>query len=191
GVGYATPDQVVGSFGQPSIAGSLTAWRWVGIAAQVFDLCSSSTTRIGTWNVVPEALGGWTVSTHHVLDVANKTIYRGDGGTQKVDDLNRYVVNRLAGGGSGSPVDGVPASTIGFSPGGVLATPDGSIYFSAWGFNSYIGRVTPDGVFQRVAGKDRMTRRDRPQMGSLRDKPGCSSRPGWPLALTAACTRRT
>ena len=154
GVGYATPDQVVGSFGQPSIAGSLTAWRWVGIAAQVFDLCSSSTTRIGTWNVVPEALGGWTLSTHHVLDVANKTIYRGDGGTQKVDDLNRYVVNPFAGGGSGSPVDGVRASTIGFGGiGGVLAAPDGSMYFSAWGFNSYIGRVTPDGVFQRVAGK--------------------------------------
>ncbi|TMD18455.1 MAG: hypothetical protein E6I99_16045, partial [Chloroflexi bacterium] len=131
------------------------AWRWVGIFAAVADLCRSATTRIGTWNVVPEALGGWTLSTHHVLDVANKTIYRGDGGIQKVDDLNRYVVNRLAGGGSGSPVDGVRASTIGFggTVGGVLAAPDGSMYFSAWAFNAYIGRVTPDGIFQRVAGK--------------------------------------
>ena len=154
GIGYGTPDQVVASFGQPSISGSLTAWRWVGEYTQVFDLCRSTSTRIGTWNVVPEALGGWTLSTHHVLDVPNKTIYRGNGGIQRVDDLNRYVVNLFAGGGSGAPVDGVPASSIGLSPGGgVLAAPDGSVYFSGLAFNSYIGRITPDGIFHRIAGR--------------------------------------
>jgi len=119
GVGYGTPDQVVASFGQPSVAGSLTAWRWVGETSQVFDLCSSSqSARLGTWNIVPEALGGWTLSSHHVLDVPNKTVYRGNGEIQRVYDLNRYVVNVVAGGGSGNPVDGAPATAFALSSGG-------------------------------------------------------------------------
>src|SRR5882672_553673 len=34
-----------------------------------------------------------------------------------------------------------------------LAGPDGSVYFSGLGFNSYIGRITPDGIFHRIAGR--------------------------------------
>lgn len=146
----------------------MTAFRWVGQYSQVFDLCRSASTQIGGWDVVAEALGGWTVSTHHRLDVAHKTIYRGDGGLQKVDDLSRYVINRYAGGGSAAPNDGVSASAIGFGNiSGVLAAPDGSIYIAVPAFNSYIGRITPDGIFRRIAG----TGANEPKGSSVDDIP--------------------
>jgi RHS repeat-associated protein len=156
GVGYGglVDDTFLKAWAQPSRTGVMVAWRGVGTYSGIFDVCTTTTTTIGGWNNKPAGLGGWTLSSNHVLDVPNKTVYRGDGGLQRVDDLNRYVINVVAGGGSGSNLDGVPATSIGFGTvGGVLAGPDGSFYVAVWAFNAYIGRITPDGIFHRIAGR--------------------------------------
>ena len=85
GVGYATPEAQLQSFSQ--INGKpMVTFRYVGQYSGVFDLCSSAKTKVGMWDNRAAALGGWRLSAHHALDVPNRTVYRGDGGVQKVDD---------------------------------------------------------------------------------------------------------
>lgn len=157
GVWYANPGLAAASFAQPSISGALLSWRWTGDNSAVYDVCSApSKIKLGTWNVASEALGGWTLSEHHALDVANKTVYRGDGRTQRADDLMRYVANSVFGTGMGGgscsyiPPDGLPASTFTIGTvNGFAVGPDGTIYASMGGF---LFRVTPDGLVYRVGG---------------------------------------
>ncbi len=95
-----------------------------------------------------------------MLDVPNRTVYRGDRGIQRVDDLNRYVVNAAVGTGTGAPPDHAPplpdgarANTIDLGPiTGLAVGSEGSIYFSD-SQHAVIGRVTPDGIFHVYAGQ--------------------------------------
>jgi len=148
------------SWAQPALSGVSRVARFVGQSSAVFDLCAEANVKIGGWNVKPAALGGWTLSAQHMLDVPNQTVYRGDRGIQRVDDLNRYVVNAAVGSGTSAspdhPVplpDGARANTIDLGPiTGLSVGPEGSIYFSD-SQRSVIGRVTPDGIFHVYAGQ--------------------------------------
>ena len=153
-VWYSTPDANVASFAQPSLTGVLLSVRWVDPQSAVFNTCNSVTTKLGTWDRKAEGLGGWALSSHHALDVPNKTVYRGDGAIQRVDDLNRYVANVYAGSGTGGlAVDGVPATSLSVGQlEGLAVGSDGSLYFSGSNLYDIIGKVTPDGLYHRFAG---------------------------------------
>jgi len=155
------------SWAQPALSGVSRVARFVGQFSAVFDLCTTANVKIGGWNVKSAALGGWTLSAQHMLDVPNRTVYRGDRGIQRVDDLNRYVVNGAVGSGhSASPdhplplTEGMRANAIDLGPiTGLAAGPDGSIYFSD-SQRGLIGRVTPDGIFHIYAGTQTATGSD-------------------------------
>src|SRR5207248_9882170 len=109
-------------------------------------------------NTKPSALGGWTISAQHSLDVANKTVYRGDGGVQRVDDLNRYVLNPWIGTGVpptsyATPLpDGAAALSIQTdTSAGFAVAADGSLFFEE-AAHKIIGKVTPDGIYHHFAG---------------------------------------
>jgi len=161
-VGYGTPEENGASFRQPALSGATLVVRNVGPFSQVFDVCALAKTTIGGWNVKPASIGGWTLSAQHMLDVPSRTVIRGDGGVQRVDDLNRYVIDFVAGTGRlgadgqgrGTPItDGVPATTVDLAgPNGLAVGPDASVYFSDPP-RGIVGRVTPDGIFHIFAGK--------------------------------------
>jgi RHS repeat-associated protein len=160
GVSYGTPEENAASFSQPSLNGAVVVYRVVSRLSAVFDVCTSAKASIGAWNVKPATIGGWTLSAQHILDVADRVLYRGDGGMQRVDDLNRYVVNFVAGtgrssnfGGNVSTVsDGTPAASVNLAvPEGVVVGPDGSIYVSD-NTRRIIARITPDGLYHIFAG---------------------------------------
>ncbi len=73
--------------------------------------------------------------------------------------------------------DGTPAkeAKLGYEPTGLVAGPDGSVYWSAYGTNSnnyFIARITPEGKVQRVAGSDD------PQAKWADDQPATQTRLG-------------
>ncbi len=190
GIGYGTQEEIIASFGQPTLTGAMVLFRFTGAFSQVFDVCSKVKTTLGGWNVKSAAMGGWTLSAQHMLDVPNRTLYRGDGGIQRVDDLNRYVVNFVAGtghpsnfGGSvASPVsDGTPAASVNLAvPEGVVVGPDGSIYVSD-STRGIIARITPDGLYHIFAGMQLTT------AGSTADGvPASQARLFFPAGLALA-----
>src|SRR5205807_7299342 len=97
GISYGTPEENALTFSQPALTGAVLEFRVVGQFSEVFGVCARAKTSLGTWNVKPAIIGGWTLSAQHILDVPDRVLYRGEGGIQRVDDLNRYLVNAAVG----------------------------------------------------------------------------------------------
>jgi YD repeat-containing protein len=82
-------------------------------------------------------IGGWSLSDHHSYDPVSRTLYMGDGSVRTAGSVNAAISTLTTLTGRDWPAYGV------------LAAPDGSVYFSA---NSVIRRLLPDGTYQTVAG---------------------------------------
>jgi len=110
---------------------------------------------IGTFDYRPQALGGWSLSVHHVYDPIGRTLYRGDGTRRNVQSVNA-VIETVAGNGqlpspscSNNNVDAKTACLD--SPFGIATAPDGTYYFADTHQNR-IFRVTTNGILNVIAG---------------------------------------
>ncbi|MBI2390786.1 MAG: hypothetical protein HYV09_14445 [Deltaproteobacteria bacterium] len=78
-------------------------------------LWSEQTLRVTSWDDQASGLGGWTLDAHHWLDPLSRTIFRGDGGTQRGALLEPIL------------------ESLSLDTGGAMAfdiAPDGTIYTS-------------------------------------------------------------
>jgi RHS repeat-associated protein len=81
-------------------------------------------------------LGGWTLDIHHSYDAANNTVYRGDGGKQKV---RHPLIDSLE--------IASPAYLVNLES--VVSAPDGSLFFN---YDTGVFKRNPDGSFEQIAG---------------------------------------
>lgn len=104
------------------------------------ELGSEGTDLLGGWDATAasDALGGWTLDSHHTYDPNTRTAYLGDGGKQSATSVNRVV----------TPLATIPGA--GNRP--LASAPDGSIY--AIGGNSWhqVYKVSPTGTVTLFAG---------------------------------------
>jgi len=100
-----------------------------------------------------QGLGGWDLDIHHAYDPVGKVLLLGDGSWRSADLLGAMMITTVAGNGTwGYSGDGGPATSASlYSPHGVAAGSDGSIYI-ADGNNNRIRRVEPNGIITTVAG---------------------------------------
>lgn len=105
---------------------------------------------LGGWDARPEGMGGWTLSAQHGYDFAMATLYRGDGETEKADELNRAIVHLFGGNlQNGAAIE--PNGIIAL--GGQMAIgPDGSLYGATKQAVDLLWRITPDKVAHVIAG---------------------------------------
>ena len=110
---------------------------------------------IGTFDHRPQALGGWSLSVHHVYDPIGRTLYQGDGTRRNVQSVNA-VIDTVAGTGqppspscSNNNVDAKTACLD--APFGIDTAPDGTYYFTDTNQHR-IFRVTTDGILNVIAG---------------------------------------
>jgi RHS repeat-associated protein len=110
---------------------------------------------IGTFDYRPQALGGWSLSVHHVYDPIGRVLYQGDGTRRNVQSVNA-VIDTVAGTGqlpspscSNNSVDAKTACLD--APFGIVTAPDGTYYFTDTNQHR-IFRVTPDGTINVIAG---------------------------------------
>ncbi|WP_434046546.1 MULTISPECIES: DNRLRE domain-containing protein [Sorangium] len=111
---------------------------------------------LGAWRNGAAALGGFSLSAHHVYDPSTSTLYRGDGSRRTARNMVS-VVRRIAGDPSPpispSSAEGVRADSVHVErPFGIAVGPDGSIYYSDWQQNTRIRKITPDGLVATIAG---------------------------------------
>ncbi len=104
------------------------------------ELASQATSTVGGWDATAasDALGGWTLDSHHTYDPNTRTAYLGDGGKQSATSVSRVV----------TPLATVPGA--GNRP--IARGPDGSIYAIAGNQWNQVYRVTPAGAVQLLAG---------------------------------------
>lgn len=133
-----------GGFGTTPISGErssneLTIWQESKI-----DISGSSSQIIGS-----AGIGAWTVDVHHAYEPIGATLALGDG--TKVSAQNIALSMKILAGGSalGWLMEGGVASKVKFSAKGMVAGPDGSIYFNS---DNKIWRIKSDGLLQKVAG---------------------------------------
>jgi RHS repeat-associated protein len=110
---------------------------------------------IGTFDYHPQALGGWSLSVHHVYDPIGRVLYQGDGTRRNVQSVNA-VIDTVAGNGqppssscSNNNVDAKAACLD--APFGIVTAPDGTYYFTDTNQHR-IFRVTTDGILSVIAG---------------------------------------
>ncbi len=128
---YTAPAQTGQAFGQPGTTPLTVPGPDVELVKSFlipFDNFQAKEAAIG--------LGGWTLDIHHSYDPANQTVYRGDGGKQKVQ---HPIINTLA-------IDS-PAYLINLES--VVNAPDGSLFFN---FDSGLFKRNPDGSYEQIAG---------------------------------------
>ena len=102
-------------------------------------------------------LGGWSLSSHHVLDLEASVLYYGDGRRRQLRDGRQEpaVAERIAGTGQpGYSADGGPAdeSPLG-NPTGLSVMRDGSVLIAESGY-CRIRKVAVDGIVTTVAGSE-------------------------------------
>lgn len=110
---------------------------------------------VGAWDARGQALGGWSLSEHHVYDHLSRQLYLGSGERRRDLDGLAPVVTTIAGNGTpGAPIEGVPATTSPIVPQGsqLAVEPDGSVLFVSSIAGVRLMRLKPDGTLQRVAG---------------------------------------
>ncbi len=107
---------------------------------------------VGDFDARMFGLGGWTLNIHHAYDIANKTLYKGDGSRRTADKLPE-VVQTVAGTGilGNNGIGGQAANTELWYPQGIAIGPDGSFYI-AENVNHRVIKVGLDGVTSLVAG---------------------------------------
>jgi RHS repeat-associated protein len=143
--------QQTGNFGYNGNGVPITGDR----ARQEITLHQIQRTPIGTFDYRPQALGGWSLSAHHVYDPIGRTLYLGDGTRRNVQSVNA-VIDTVAGTGqlpsqscSNNNVDAKTACLD--TPFGIVTAPDGTYYFTDTNQHR-IFRVTTDGILNVIAG---------------------------------------
>ncbi len=142
------------TFGDPAPADA-TAVAGRGTAA----MPQRFTGVVGTWRASGEALGGWTVASHHHLDLIAGVLHLGSGEQRadvRVRERRPRVITRLAGvttptGDPGALGDGGPASQAEVTAADLVVTPDGSVIV-ADDLHHRLRRIGPDGIITTVAG---------------------------------------
>ena len=61
-------------------------------------------------------IGGLSLENHHYYDASGQTLYLGNGSKRSAKDINGYIINTFAGGGSKSNItDGMSATEARFN----------------------------------------------------------------------------
>ncbi len=111
--------------------------------------------QLGVFDMQAQALGGWSLSAHHVYDPVGHRLYQGDGRQRSVEIVNNVVTNFAGTGVAGNGGDGGPANQAQLnSPYHAAAAPDGSIYIADAG---RIRKVDPNGVITTVVNVQAIT----------------------------------
>ncbi len=100
--------------------------------------------------VTSEALGGWTLSSHHLYDPVRRVLHLGTGETRSADDVGKTLVRVAGNTDCCNVVEGVDArnSPLNYSL-SLAAAPDGSFYITQ---DDTILHVLANGVMTRIAG---------------------------------------
>jgi RHS repeat-associated protein len=113
---------------------------------------------VGAWDAARGVgLGGWTLSAHHSYDPVSGILHYGDGGRRSVaqnpvDEIRTIAGHDVEELGPGFSGDGGPAFEAQIDgPRGIVAAPDGSLYFADTE-NDRIRRISADGEISTVAG---------------------------------------
>jgi RHS repeat-associated protein len=153
---YLLPSQMPGQsydalFGHFSYFGTPAS---ADATRQEVTLWKETQSRLGSWNLRPLGLVGWSLSPHHVYDPSARVLCFGDG-TRRSATTVGAVMTTVAGNGSKDIFfsgDGGPATQAALAwPSGVAAAADGSLYIVDRG-NWRIRRVGSDGIITTVAG---------------------------------------
>ena len=143
--------QQTGEFGYNGNGLPITADR----TRQEITLHQIQRAPVGTFDYHPQALGGWSLSVHHVYDPIGRVLYQGDGTRRDVQSVNA-VIETVAGTGelpsqscSNNNVDAKTACLD--APFGIATAPDGTFYFADTHQNR-IFRVTTNGILNVFAG---------------------------------------
>jgi RHS repeat-associated protein len=108
--------------------------------------------RLGPWDNRALGMGGWSLSIQHAYDPDSHTLLLGDGDRRRAETLSSIITTVAGSDADGFSGDGGPATAARlWSPWGVAAGPDGSLYI-ADSVNNRIRRVRPDGIITTVAG---------------------------------------
>ncbi|MEO8132496.1 MAG: RHS repeat-associated core domain-containing protein, partial [Betaproteobacteria bacterium] len=129
---YLAPANLLTSFG--AFGGNVISGNR---AASEVTLTQRFASTIGAFDMRAIGLGGWTLASHHVYDVAKGIIHLGDG--------TRRTAGRI----------GTVLETMSFRPNDIrdiVAAPDGSVYLASNLAEQIVYRVAPDGTFTIVAG---------------------------------------
>jgi RHS repeat-associated protein len=122
-------------------------------SAQDFTVSKSWHGTVGTWDALPEGLGGWAIAQHHVYDVTGRVLRLGDGSNRTLTDIPA-TIQTIAGTGESGVASGDGASATAAvlpSPTAVALGPDGAIYVSDGG--SCVRKIGRDGVIHSFAGQ--------------------------------------
>ncbi len=145
---YQQPAQFEQSFGASS---------GVGItgngARQEITLWQEKSESVTTWDArALGAIGSWGLDVHHAYNASAKILYQGDGTRRSAQSVNN-VITTVAGNGNRSfGGDGGPAVQAElFFPGGIAASPDGSLFIID-SDNRRVRRLSPDGSITTIAG---------------------------------------
>jgi len=162
---YGIPlDGVTRSFAYTNSSGSISlpAAR----DGYAYDFCTTYKVRIGSLDVQPEGLGGWTLSPHHRYDYSGQTIYLGSGEKLTAPAIDALVVNAVAGGLT-SGVSGPSCASGGFYTAqmtadgqpaypscnngslAMLQAPNGNLMFM--GLDG-VRQILPNGTLQTIIG---------------------------------------
>lgn len=143
---YQQPAELARSFGALSgmpISGSQ--------ARQEVTLWQEYQTEVRFIDSKEYSIGGWSLENHHYYDVSGQTLYLGNGLKRSAKDINGYIINTIAGGGSKSNItDGMLAIEASFPTIDSIAVGnDGVIYLVS---SSKIYKISPDGKIFKIAG---------------------------------------
>lgn len=97
-------------------------------------------------------IGGWSLENHHYYDASGQTLYLGNGSKRSAKDINGYIINTFAGGGSKSNItDGMSVTEARFNKiNDIAVSATGTIYLST---SVDIYKITPNGEIFKVAGR--------------------------------------
>ncbi len=124
---FSLDDESFGSY--PTSSASLSETR------DEITLWQEHNVTIGTWQVLAQGLGGWTVDVHHTYSPVSRSLHLGNG-TRQSGDLS-------------NPVLGVVL--LRFAPRAITAAPDGSLYFIE---DCQLKRMDDDGAITLIAGQE-------------------------------------
>jgi RHS repeat-associated protein len=144
---YATPAEMSSAFGRFSgvpLEGNSTRnevriWQYQEV-------------KLGVWSPSGQSLGGWTLDQHHTYDLAEQTLYLGNGSRRSAQSIIGNIKTITGNGIYNFSGDGGAAIQASFrNPTSVAFASDGTMYIADWE-NHRIRRVGTDGVITTIAG---------------------------------------